>query len=444
MRSSAAPAERALNRKNSLGEAVLLLVYALIGCAALAFARVAHADVKPGDTITVQNAAAVKDLVSPGTFVAVSRGMRMNIVATQRINWPPPYQDATEKYSAQVRLTPDHRSMLGYVAGQPFPLLDPNDPDIATKIMWNANFRPITTDDFDLRFFDCEVSNLKPGPPENPLIYTQLGHLAGYYNLGRTEVEPLPVDPDFNATGIWWRVAAYPTLAPAEGKGNGGIRYRYWDGNHGDDTWAYLSESRRVRRINEVALSSSYGLNTWDPDHAGGFVAKPQEYNYKFLGQREMLGVVHADHSPAVRCDTDGGATSCPENWEKRHVWLVEVTPRPERISGLAQSRTIVYIDTEGWFNPFVDSYDQRGELWKTQVYFLTYRDRPVPDAKVAIYPFKREFNVASSSIDVQSGVTTTCYLPGRNTPERECWYINMGAVNKSFFTTDSMAKAGH
>ena len=37
-------------------------------------------------------------------------------------------------------------------------------------------------------------------------------------------------------------------------------------------------------------------------------------------------------------------------------------------------------------------------------------------------------------STDVQSGLATVCYLPGRETSERECWYINMGAVDKSFF----------
>ena len=32
--------------------------------------------------------------------------------------------------------------------------------------------------------------------------------------------------------------------------------------------------------------------------------------------------------------------------------------------------------------------------------------------------------------------------LPGRESPERECWYINMGAVDKSFFSTDAMVRA--
>src|SRR5258708_17511131 len=93
-----------------------------------------HAQVKPGDTITAKNAEQVRALVSPGTFIAVSRGMQMNIVAPSRVVWPPPYQDATEKYSAQVRLAPDHRDLIGFVSRQPFPPLDPNSPDIAPEL----------------------------------------------------------------------------------------------------------------------------------------------------------------------------------------------------------------------------------------------------------------------------------------------------------------------
>src|SRR5271156_704786 len=78
----------------------------------------AHAQVNPGDHITARSAERVRALVSPGTFIAVSRGMEMNIVAPSRVTWPPPFQDATEKYSGQVRLAPDHRDLLGYVAGQ--------------------------------------------------------------------------------------------------------------------------------------------------------------------------------------------------------------------------------------------------------------------------------------------------------------------------------------
>ena len=40
--------------------------------------------------------------------------------------------------------------------------------------------------------------------------------------------------------------------------------------------------------------------------------------------------------------------------------------------------------------------------------------------------------------------MATMCYLPGMETPERECWYINMGAVDRSFFTTQGMVKAAN
>ena len=62
------------------------------------------APVKPGDVITPDNAAQVADLVSPGNLMLVWQGMRMQIVPAGRLEWPPPYKSATEKYAPQVRL----------------------------------------------------------------------------------------------------------------------------------------------------------------------------------------------------------------------------------------------------------------------------------------------------------------------------------------------------
>src|SRR5258707_9346960 len=91
-----------------------------------------HAEVKAGDTITAKNAEQVRALVSPGTFIAVSRGMQMNIVAPSRVMWPPPYQDSTEKYSGQARLPPELRALMRLLSGQPYPLLHPNQPNVAS------------------------------------------------------------------------------------------------------------------------------------------------------------------------------------------------------------------------------------------------------------------------------------------------------------------------
>ncbi|HKM99088.1 MAG TPA: DUF1329 domain-containing protein [Candidatus Binataceae bacterium] len=406
-----------------------------------------YAQVKPGDFITTENADKVKNLVSPGVFYKVQHGMSMKVAPTERVDWPPPYKDATEKYSAQVRLSQDHKSLVGYVAGQPFPLIDSNDPDVAEKIVWNNVFRPITTDDYDLRFYDCDSSFERPGgPQEKQIEYFQIGHYAGYDLVGRTEVEPIPIDPDFKITGRYWVFGLYPLLSPQEIRGTGFIRWRYADPKRGDDIWSLGAGSRRIRRVDESIMSSSTtaggtSAHTWDPDHYSGFNPKTEQYTYKFLGEKNMLATIHAEHSPEMRCATDGGTSACPEAWEMRHLYVVEAQPDRSKVNAL-DSRTIIYLDGEMWFEPYIDTYDRSGRLFRSHIYWLATRDRPVPDAKVAIYPFKRSFVVGAVSTDVQSGLATMCYLPGIETPERECWYINMGAVDKSFFTTDAMVRA--
>ena len=419
----------------------------LLAVAALAFisATPVAAQVKPGDHITPDNAYKVKDLVSPGTFWAVQHGMHIDVTPSERIDWPPPYKDATEKYSAQVRLSADHRSLVGYVAGQPFPLLDPNDPYVATKIIWNVVYKPFYSDDYDLRFFDCRDLYVTPGKPNSPIINDGwVGHYSGYDEVGRTEVEPMPIDPDFLKTARLWLFALYPVLAPQSDRGTGIIRFRYADPARGDDSWTWTPGSRRLRRLNESILSTATGTTTWDPDHYSGFNPKTEFYSYRFLGDKNMLACVRAAHSPEVTCPYDGGASACPENWEMRHLYVVEALPRREgaMANGALDSKTLEYVDAEMWFNPYIDTYDRGGKLWRNHVYWVAYRDRPVPDARVAIYPFARLFVVGARSLDVQAGYASMCYLPGQDLPERECWYINMGAVDKDFCTVASMESA--
>jgi len=125
-------------------------------------------------------------------------------------------------------------------------------------------------------------------------------------------------------------------------------------------------------------------------------------------------------------------------------MYLLEATPRREvgQAGGALHSKTVIYSDSEVSYPSYVDTYDRQGQLFGNNVYFLANRDRPVADAKVAIYPFKREFVVGAVSTDIQSGQATMCYLPGIDVPEHECWYINMGAVDKDFFTVQAMTKA--
>src|SRR5258708_19115860 len=313
--------------KSTINWAGYMLALAFVAISAPSFAKV-----QPGDLITPANSDKVKELVSPGVYYKVVNGMSMKIAATERIEWPPPFMNATENYSGQVRLSGDGRSLVGYVAGQPFPFIDANDPQAASKIMWNNAFRPITSDDYDLRNYGCDSVYTTRGGAPRVIDHFQIGHYAGYALVGRTEVEPIPVDPDFKQTGRLWMFGLYPVLAPNEIRGTGFIRWRYLDPNKSDDTSSLNRGARRVRRVHDAMLSSAVTSGTsaqsWDPDHYSGFNAKTENYDYKFLGEKSMLASVHAEHSPEIRCQTDGGTSACPEAWEMRHMYIVSAKPR--------------------------------------------------------------------------------------------------------------------
>ena len=154
----------------------------------------ARADVVPGDKITDQNMDKVKDLISPGMEWCIKRGFPMTIVAPRRIEWPRAYKEATEKYSAQVKLAPDGLSVQNFIAGQPFPDLDPKDPQI--EIVGRVELVLVVPHDLerDLRILRIQVRERLAG--DEVLHAEAVGrelHLAGVL-LGGLLVGLRPLD----------------------------------------------------------------------------------------------------------------------------------------------------------------------------------------------------------------------------------------------------------
>ncbi len=436
-----------------------IVAASLVVLTILSIANSPSAGVIPGDTITKDQADKVADLVSPGNLILVKQGMTMKIVPTDRLEWPPPYKSASEKYSPQVSLAPDG-TLKGYAAGLPFPLVDANDPNAALKVMWNFSYRPLYTDDAISK--NVEIASYRPGSsPADPVEHFTIGNVGFYNNTGRTEVTPIPTNPEVTTAGIRYRFGAYPFLEPSEMRGFGFIRYRSIDPKIEDNSWMLNPRSRRVGRASATELSDVLGIyqpgagagagaatyaSNLDPDSFFGFAAKIEDFNYKFLGEKAMLAVVNAENSPAKACPSDGGRTICPENWEMRQLYVIEADAKQTSMlgSGVSIPKRIFYIDSEGWFITASDQYDRDGKLWKTIATFNAYRDRPVPDARVAIWPFKRMFQTALVDEDIGTGFSTVVLSPGVETDEHESWYINMGIATGNFFNPATMSNAAH
>ena len=201
-----------MRRQKSLSSWIPTIVAALVLCAIGAFSSSSYAQVKPGDFITPENASQVRDLVGPGVYYKVEHGMTMKIVPTERVDWPPPYKDATEKYSVAGPPLPRPQKHRRLCRGTAVPIDRRERSRRRRENRVEQRIPPDHHGRLRFRFYDCDSEYQKRGAQTGQIEYFQIGHYAGYDLVGRTEVEPLPTDPDFKTTGRYWLFGLYPFL----------------------------------------------------------------------------------------------------------------------------------------------------------------------------------------------------------------------------------------
>ena len=397
----------------------------------------AHADVSVGDRIGPDNADKVKDLVSPGMEWCIKRGWPMTISETKKIEWPQAYKEATEKFSGQVKLTNNGVDLANYVAGLPFPNVDAKDPQAALKIMWNYTYGFITTDDVDLRNFDADTGTIADKGAMTVERHFLLDHFRRLFWTGRLYVEPKPEKP--NPNGYRAQQGLYPILEPFDLKGVGALGNRYTSSEKQDDSWLYLPSLRRVRRLSTAQRSDAlFGQDT-DVDSYFGYAGHIAWMDWKLLGEKEVLGVFHAEHYPVKWADKVDWAFD--DKWEKRKVYVVEgVSKLPQ----YAYSKRVLYIDKESWMMPFTDIYDRSGELWKIWINDFSFRKNV---AGGITYPDEMPFTPSIVMVDIQLEHATKAALPSHRFAGEQGWYFNQGekaGITDDWFTVAALVAAGH
>jgi hypothetical protein len=430
----------AARRRRPAAGSLLAIAAAVVTMAILdGWRSAAHGDIAPGDVITAANVAAVKDLVSPGLEWCISRGWPITIVEPTPTPWLAAYREATERYSGQVRLGADGLSLENYVAGLPFPELDPADPQVAIKIMWNYEYN-LLTDDLDIRNFDADTGSISSHGGMAVERHFLLDHLRRLFWNGRLFVEPKPAMP--NPNGYRRQEGLYPILEPFDLKGVGALGYRYIDPARHDDSWLYLPAMRRVRRLSTAQRSDAlFGQDT-DVDSYGGYAGHIAWMEWKFLGEREIIAAMHTRHFPVKWHDTVAWAFD--DVWEKRQVYVVEgVSKLPQ----YAYSKRILYIDKQSWLIPFSDIYDHAGELWKIWINAISFRKKALEGSDVIEYPDAMAFFPAIVMVDMQLEHATRAALPSHRFKGEQGWYFNQGeryGVEEGWFTVAALVAAGH
>jgi hypothetical protein len=160
-------------------------------------------------------------MISPGIKWMVRRGMRITVGEHKAVTLPPLYKDATEKYSGQVKLSEDKKHVENWVAGQPFPKIDLNDPDVARKIMYDYEARWWESDDLDLRNFDADTGGI--GREKDQMSVEKhfvIDSFKRMYFIGRLYVDPKPSYQP-NKDEVRYKESLHPIIEPFDLKGTG-------------------------------------------------------------------------------------------------------------------------------------------------------------------------------------------------------------------------------
>ena len=394
--------------------------FAVAALALLTAAPVA-ADVAPGDVITKANADKVKDLVSPGMFWCVQHGWPLKIVEPKPITWKKAYKEATEKYASQVKLGDDGNGLQNYVAGQPFPKVDPSEKFIANKLMWNFNFRPGFEDDLDLRNFDADTGPISEDRPLQVERHFLVDHFRRLRYVGRLYVDPKPEIP--NTDKFEFKETLHPLIEPFDLKGVGFTYYRYTDPAKQDDSWLYLPSLRRVRRLSTAQRSDAlFGQDT-DQDSYGGYAGALAWMDWKYLGDKECLAAFHSDHFP-VKWAEGAADFAFDDKWEKRQCYIVEGT---SKLPQYAFSKRVLYLDKDVYAVPYSDMYDRAGELWKIWVNNFTQTKESIPGGAMK-YDEETGMTPSIVMVDMQLQHATKAALPSHRFPGEPGWYWSQGS----------------
>ncbi len=322
------------------------------------------------------------------------KGLTMKLAHAKPHPKDPKWVAATNQNVDVVTLDDASNQVNGWVAGAPFPVIDPDDPKAGVKVMWNMFLGKQQGDNQEYPNTVIALLNEKTGLERVQKQFVKRAFVRGALRRD-------------NGAGSENKRILEKTLsvltAPQDMKGNGLVLIRYVNG---DPDWllAYAVAARKVRRFSGGFWMDKLGSTDFLSDDIMILSAHPTWYDgFKVLAKKKILVIANVtkpfwnprgstpkEQFPVFDLETRPHWNPV-EEWEPREVYVVEgMTPESH-----PYSRKVVYVDAELW-TPYLGEYfTPKGQLWKTTIQgYRVFPTEDDPDGKVlwptwsAVYDF--------------------------------------------------------
>jgi hypothetical protein len=350
--------------------------------AATGTAPAAGDTIAPGTTITAQNWQQYQQFMPDGMaalfqgkyFWKIPPDVQMEVGPTVIHPLPKTYMEATEKYSAQVKLVdlPDGGLTLsGYQGGIPFP--NPAEPHQGWKVLANLWYRYLPHLIVDTYGQGCLINRSGNISCTAALIVNrQLG-----YNT----------DPNTPASYPGWEdkfsTEYLMVLEPEQQRYTAFLTITYADPTKPEDTYLFLPQLRRYQAVSSSArCSPNQGTDSTQEDYRFGFNSNITELKVEMLGEKKILALLNANLPPGKFPENFDMPLGWPKpswgKWQVRDVYEIAVSKIPSKASGYCYGKRVMYVDKATFAPLWEDLYDSNLKLWR--IFGLFLRAADVPD----------------------------------------------------------------
>ena len=275
------------------------------------------------------------------------------------------YRAASERYRGQPQLGKDG-SLVHYISGQPFETIDcEGDPDAGKKLIWNF------------------VKRWEGDGSRSEWLYTywDRGERLPLYYEGTAKFIFMSnrVESQYEDQGnrIFKKdkrkeIQGVEVIAPFDVRGALLMTYRYsasdgpLESGKNDDTWVYVPDLRRVRRISSAQRTDSVAGTDFSRDDLRSFDGIPPQYDWECLGETTLIAPFNSVNFAYPYTDDANfgpyGYSFASDRWELRKAWILRFDPKN---SDHPYSRKDMYIDKESYEPLYSFAYDRKKELWK-------------------------------------------------------------------------------
>jgi hypothetical protein len=367
--------------------------------AAMRARAAAEVGLKPGDTLSQENAHLAKDLLPPEILRHYEKGEYTNKIFDWPLGiyrWDPEFKTASDANAGRYTVSSEGTiidkatgKQPPFVYGLPFPDVDAKDPNAGIKVLWNFQYQ---------YWNEGNSHNLTLLTWVNPTGTEReaVQDVSFLYYDGQGPRYRLP-NPN-NFSGQFLAVAT----SPADLNGTAALTWRYRDSDKRDSDWVYVPALRRVRAVSPSNRSDGFLGSDMSQDDGPFFDGKPEDFQWKLVGEAETLRLVDPmsfKGAEQVWLPKGGWRSVWPKipivgfqdpNWKgiawapvpaalaRRACWVIEGTPKDKYyLYGKIQ----LYIDKETYQGAWNRKYGWTGELLNTlQVLAYQKEERKRPD----------------------------------------------------------------